>query len=89
MQRVPSWEANSSTDSHSILLVLRKVHYSVHNSPQTVPILGQINPFYGLTAETGMKVQLISYLSSAKHEGEWSAFGSGRFNNGERNAETQ
>jgi len=63
MQRGPSWQAYSSTDSYKTPRILWKVHYSVHNSSETVPIQGQINPFYALTAhllETHFNIIFLS-----------------------------
>jgi hypothetical protein len=43
MQQSPSWEANSSSGSLEIPSILRKDHYSAHNSKQLVPIMNHIN----------------------------------------------
>ena len=48
---------------HKIPRILWKVHYSVHNSSKTVPIQGQINPFYTLTAHLFKNNFNIIFLS--------------------------
>ena len=53
MEQSPSWEANSFSASQEITHIIRntKVHSRVSQSPQLVPILGQIYPFHTLPTD--------------------------------------
>jgi len=62
MQRGPSWQAYSSTDSYKTPRILWKVHYSVHNSSETVPIQGQMNPSHAPRPQScSLRSILISF----------------------------
>lgn len=73
MGQNPSWQANRSLASQSIVHVLwsPKVHYSGHNWRQLIPILRQINPADALSPSF-LKVRFSIILSSTSRSTEWS-----------------
>jgi hypothetical protein len=73
MEQNPSWQANSSLASQSIVLVWwsPKVHYSGHNSRPFIPILSKINPADALSPSF-LKVRFSIILSSTSRSTEWS-----------------
>ena len=48
MQQSASWEAICSSATQELVCIVRnpKVHYRIHNSPQPIPLPGQINPVH-------------------------------------------
>ena len=65
MERSPFWEANRSSASQEILHILRnlKVHYRIHKSPSTVPILSQVNHAHFLKSHFNIFSSLSLNLS--------------------------
>ena len=68
----PSWQANSCSPRQEIPCILRNtnVHYLIHNSPSSVPILSQIDPDPTLTSYLKMYLNVI--LPSTFISSKWS-----------------
>ena len=73
MAQSPSWEANRFAASQEIPRISRnpKVHYRTHNSPSTVPILSQLDPFQTPTSHF-LKIHRNIILPSKPRSPQWS-----------------
>jgi len=74
MEQSLSWGDNrfsASQEVHRILWYL-KVHYHLHKSPPTIPILNQINPVY--VKSHFLKVRFSIILQSTLLSSKWSLF---------------
>jgi len=73
MVQIPSSEADSHSASQEIhrLLYNPKIHYCVHESPQLVPILSQMNPVHTFPPYFP-KIRSNIILPSTPRSSEWS-----------------
>ena len=73
MQHSPSWEANWFSASQEIPRILcnPKVHYRIHKSLPSVPILSQINPVHAFKSHF-LNIHLNIILPSTPRSPKWS-----------------